>query len=462
MEFRQSLESLSHARAATAGIRDELYKLKQKLARVRRDRDRFSRKYNPASEADKRRLATYGARERELESAIKSASASLVKDEKSEDARLKDFLTFTDPRSNLLHLDDGIPILLLPLRLETRFKQVPLPGSAAGQSQLWIRIFPDDVAIDSFESVLSEDEVRNAKSYWQSIWKAADIEAEQRGAWRSLVAGHGSGRAYWITKTYIPANIATQPLHKDADELILVIPTESPLTVGEKAPVQKYWEDVWRAAGDPVKQARAYDDLVDALNDAARAERLVADYVPFNMSDPPPAGTDYASAKVTVVFVEFPDTGALNLRLQSWSVPPMVHVMPERLVVQGFFQGVMELSIAGEPITSPLVVGPDPSAAEGEELDASGEDLKVGDAFKWMVDFDDAVARGMGFRINLNEAQAQRGFDRLCVLGVRMSADPAKGQELLEQLFSHHQSSRKGLSILRQGTPTNNTESAAS
>ncbi|MCC6397935.1 MAG: hypothetical protein IT282_13035, partial [Bacteroidetes bacterium] len=462
MEFRQSLESLSHARAATADTRDRIYKLKQKLAIVRRDRDRFSRQHNPANDADKRRLASYDARERELESEIKAASGSFAKDLKSEDARLKDFLTFTDPRSNLSHLDDGIPIFLLPLRLETRFKQVPIPGSAASKSQLWIRVFPDDFAIDSFESVLSEDEVRNAKSYWQSIWRAADIEAEQRGAWRSLVAGHGSGRAYWITKTYIPANATAQPLHKDPDELILVIPTESPLTAGERTPVQKYWEDVWRAAGDPVKQANAYDDLVDALNDAARAEQLVTDYVPFNMIDPPPVSTDYSSATVTVVFVEFPDTDALNLRLQSWSMPPMVHIMPERLVVQGYFQGEMELNTAGELITSPLVVGPDPSAAEGEELDASGEDLKVGDAFKWMVDFDDAVARGMGFKIDLNEAQAQRGFDRLCVLGVRMSADPAKGQELLEQLLAHHQNSRKGLSILRQGTPTNNTENAAS
>ena len=35
----------------------------------------------------------------------------------------------------------GTPILLLPVRLETRFRE----------SELWVRIYPDDCSVDSFE-----------------------------------------------------------------------------------------------------------------------------------------------------------------------------------------------------------------------------------------------------------------------------------------------------------------------
>ena len=41
----------------------------------------------------------------------------------------------------------------------------------------------------------------------------------------------------------------------------------------------------------------------------------------------------------------------------------------------------------------------------------------------WMVDFERAVAAGMGFAIDLTPAQASAGFDRLLVLGLRLGAD---------------------------------------
>ena len=39
------------------------------------------------------------------------------------------------------------PILLLPLRLETRFKQFGSPDGTL--HQLWVRVFPDDCAVDT-------------------------------------------------------------------------------------------------------------------------------------------------------------------------------------------------------------------------------------------------------------------------------------------------------------------------
>ena len=64
----------------------------------------------------------------------------------------------------------------------------------------------------------------------------------------------------------------------------------------------------------------------------------------------------------------------------------------------------------------------------------------------------------MGFRVELEPEQARLGFDRLFVIGVRLSADIEQSKAQLETLISHHQQSRKGFSILPQGTPTNNVQ----
>ncbi len=66
---------------------------------------------------------------------------------------------------------------------------------AAPRHQLWVRIYPDDCSIDTFEPTLSTTEVQNAKRYWQGIWRAGGVEDDERAAWRDLVAAHGSGRA---------------------------------------------------------------------------------------------------------------------------------------------------------------------------------------------------------------------------------------------------------------------------
>ena len=130
----------------------------------------------------------------------------------------------------------------------------------------------------------------------------------------------------------------------------------------------------------------------------------------------------------------------------------------------GFVKGNQEpiLKVIGEPIPSSLVTGPDPSADEGKQMHVEDGELIVSDEMKWIVDFDEAVSKGMGFKIDLTPAQAENGFDRLFVLGVRLSADKEKAKTSVENLIDHHHHSRKGFSILSQGTPTNNTEKEAS
>ena len=69
---------------------------------------------------------------------------------------------------------------------------------------------------------------------------------------------------------------------------------------------------------------------------------------------------------------------------------------------------------------------------------------------------------GLGFRVDLTPQQHAQGFRRLMVLGVKLSANAAAGRAALEQLLRDHQFGDAGLSLLPQGTPTNNTDEGGS
>ena len=66
----------------------------------------------------------------------------------------------------------------------------------------------------------------------QGIWARADVEADERAAWRGLVAAHGTGRASWIVDTYQPTNLRGDQRRRRQSDEILVIPTQTPLARG--------------------------------------------------------------------------------------------------------------------------------------------------------------------------------------------------------------------------------------
>lgn len=118
--------------------------------------------------------------------------------------------------------------------------------------------------------------------------------------------------------------------------------------------------------------------------------------------------------------------------------------------------------IFGESIPYPLYTSPDPSADAEKQFQQTLEgDLEFADSIKWVADFERAVEVGMGFRIDLAEDE-KNGFQRLIVLGVKLGSDSRKGKQQLEELFDRHYFSKKGFTLLPQGTPTNNTGSADS
>jgi hypothetical protein len=357
-----------------------------------------------------------------------------------------------DPRKGIGKLSTDSPLVLLPVRIETRFANV---GSAdRPQHQLWVRIYPDDCSIDTFEETLSDVEVANAKLYWQGIWRAGGVEADERAAWRSLVSAHGSGRASYIVDNYQPANLKEKPVKPKPSDEILVIGTHSPLPKAEADAIGAYWEAIWVAGEDAAKRHAAAEALTAAVG-AARAEALQSEYVPFNLADTPTAPATKAGVGRSTAFVVFPPDPPA--KPWSWSQAPQVKQLPERFVVLGYSGEAQTLEAVGGPVKTPLHVGPDPSVEPHETIHPEGEELVVPEELRWLVDFEAAVAVGMGIAIDIDPEQARAGFDRLLVFGVQLEPTAAEGRKALEELLQHHHAGLGGLEILAQGTPTHNT-----
>lgn len=324
-----------------------------------------------------------------------------------------------DPRAVFGFLDDSVPVLMMPLRVETRFMTVkhiaridpiraasiPAPEyrivggqlvrvppvlqvrdafdsySALPQiedsHELWVRVYPDDIAIHTHEKPLTQLEVDAGREFWRLIWYAGPDEALRIGAWRGLVSGRGAERAAWVARQTRPINASSQPTTTTDPSLPL-----SPLP----------------------------DFPMPPLKDAA------------------------------------------------WTEMPHSKVMPDRLVVR-LYQGSTYREVVGKHIPDPLPLSLDP-ADMVNTIDTAGGDLKLPDKLKWMQDFQAAEQVGMGIRIPLTDTERNVGFSRLIVAGVKTSADKEEGKTLIEDLIENHHYTKTGFSIVPQGTPTNNTEDA--
>ena len=310
--------------------------------------------------------------EETLRQEIEERAALLARQELIGAGELEALLALDPPQRLVAAMSDATPCLLLPVRLETKFMVTP-----SGRRELWVRIFPDDIAVETHEEPLTHDEVNAGKTFWEETWRAGADAAGEEAAWRLLVSKFGAPRAAWVATVMEPQG--QRPIER--------LPDGKPL-------------------------------------------------------EPPPV---------------FPEP-ALNEA--PWSRAPRTRVLPDCFVITAYIGGAKMHEVVGRPIPDPLVLGPDPTAT-GQGFDEAETDLHVDPALEWLTDFGKAEAVGMAVRIPLTVDEAERGFDRLLALGLRFSADPAEAQKRVEQLFdSHHYTD--GLAIVRQGTPTNNTEAAGS
>ncbi len=468
-QLEDDQRQLTDARSAHAGAQDSLFRTRERLARVDKQLRELQRRAspdNPEGGAPGRELAQ---EKRRLTGQLREDQAAAGAARERLAAAAGKFDAWSDPRRNLAALNDDIPVMLFPVRLETRFKTVDEQGTS--RRQLWVRIFPDECLLDTFEATLTDSEVKNAAIFWREYFHAAGVESAERAAWRGLVSAHGSGRATWIVRQYRPLNplsaddpdgdvaLEIKPQSIAAGEVLLVASATAPLSDDERDALTVFWPALWQA-GDAAAESAAFDLLIGEVG-AARAAQLRETVAPYNLKEAPPTGFTRATATPRVFFVALPDPGP-DLRTHSWSKAATASLLPERFVLLGYQGGREVLNEIGAPVLTPLHVSPDPrAAAESQfEFDEHGN-LTLGEELRWMVDFDHAVSRGMGFRVTLTREQTA-GFDRLFVLGVRLSANAERSQTELQQLFEHHHFGTSGFALLPQGSPTNNTEEGSS
>ena len=121
-----------------------------------------------------------------------------------------------------------VPLVLLPVRLETRW--FPMPN---GTHELRVRVYPDKIHVDTHHPELTTNERTWGTQYWQQDWVAAD-DAARANAWSTLAGRFGAERAAWIARVLQPTNFEQRPTSPP------VFPTLPP--VGERG------EDAWRTA----------------------------------------------------------------------------------------------------------------------------------------------------------------------------------------------------------------------
>src|SRR4051794_15785472 len=93
---------------------------------------------------------------------------------------------------------EQLPIVLLPVTLEVRFKG----------AELWLRIWPHELHVDALERDLTKEEQDYRKAFLDDVTKGDDAE---RTAWGKLAGRFGSRRAAWIASDGAAAAAARAP-----------------------------------------------------------------------------------------------------------------------------------------------------------------------------------------------------------------------------------------------------------
>lgn len=221
---------------------------------------------------------------------------------------------------------------------------------------------------------------------------------------------------------------------------------EAELTQAEKTWGQHYWTQIFAAGTDTQAQMNAWRQLADRY-DPQRAAWIARLLRPTNFA------ARSASSEPEFPRVDVVEEG----KDAAWRSAPKARLLPGRWVAVVQAAGRVIAAAAGRDIRPELAVGPDPQVdQEQENVEIPGDEPAVDAGMRWMVDFDEAEAAGMGLRIQLSAANIAGAIESLIVLGVATGATGNEGaKQLSEQLDAQHYTD--GLEFLRFGTPSNNT-----
>ena len=154
-------------------------------------------------------------------------------------------------------------------------------------------------------------------------------------------------------------------------------------------------------------------------------------------------------------------TASKLLKDGAFTYPLKTHVLPDRFVVR-LYKGNAFKEFTGNAIPEPLLLGLDPThdpfnKTTGSGFSDNGTAIQTPDYLSWMHDFDAAETAGMAVRIDLSQnPEYLTGVDRIVVLGTKLSVNETDAAALLARQMEDHLYRENGLSVIQQGTPTNN------
>jgi len=207
------------------------------------------------------------------------------------------------------------------------------------------------------------------------------------------------------------------------------------LTDGEYADGVAFWTEAWT----PTQEPSAWAKLVTRYQ-APRAAWIATICTPSNVASRP------SSSPV------FPSVNRRANQLPN----ARTNALPSAWVVIAYRGGSEITRFVSSAIPSPLQLGFRTDLDETDPSLQSYDELKLERDLAWMIDFDLATQFGMAVTMPITSTDLQLGFDRVVVFGVKAPFDPLEGAKLLEELLQAHHYTR-GLALVRQGTPTNNT-----
>lgn len=360
-------------------------------------------------------------------------------------------------------LDARTPILFLPVYLETRFVDPPTGP------ELWIRVFPDQLSINSHEPELTHQEIDDAEAYWSNVWaaiKSASLSGLQ-APWSNLASKYGAPRAAWISRQMTPTNLPPAASLTLTFGSASITFTSSRYGAGGNR-VQIAIDATSRnelpvvVTGDLITLYAMWDGTLHTTAEIVR-------FFPSSKTDhggpitavaagtPQPVGartaTNLAGGQDPSGLPSWPSP-LPPLRDSSWEKPAIAYALPDRWTAVLISGTQQKVAVFPQPIQLDLAVGLDPKAGKtftpGSPVDAG---------MQWMVDFKEAVKKGMAAPIGISGQQRRAGFDRIFVYGLR-SRDTSGAFTFGSLLDGHHYTD--GLAFVLQGAATNNTPDASS
>ena len=430
------IDEIKKARLAMQAVEENLYTTQNRL-RTKESQLVNANRLGDAGTNEAERLR----REIETLNDVINERKSALQETRGNLADLVDrFVLPQPPRELISQLDDSLPFLLFPVRIETRFMN--------GQTgrELWVRVYPDDIAVHTHEKEFTRDDADSGVEYWTQRMIAASVDDEdererlEKGAWRALVNSHGGTRASWIA-----AEIKKRAIEKEGSEDFSILLF--------RVDVANILADPQRSASEKRAAINSLLELTHPLIVSVRErvqELLAADE---ELGDSTRASILQTISDGILIHLGF---DLEELKAESWSRAPRTNVMPDRFVLIGLTGEARLEQPFPNAVASPLVLGPNPQNLESDLSQQAG-DLVLGEDFDWIANFDKAIQVGMAMRLPLPQPFASQGFDRLMVLGIRVSSAAADHKQLLEELIENHRYSPEGMSFLAQGTPTNHT-----